>query len=318
MADTGFPEIYASAYLPKSSGYTKPLAVDEDNGALIIPKGVERVTGFFLEIEIPGHGLDVVLARKDVSTNGAGYHMEQIREVVPGHVWRTTTPIEVLTDLHTEERYTPWHKKFSNRIDIFVFRPGGETYLLQAGVVVRGKRGQETFYLLVEQLWHGHIVLNQKTGALVGVPAAPVWGSFESRRPIFNYEPFRRALKRSASGDVTVRVVEEDEVNPPLGDPPYGCYKVDWFVSFAGQRGQGIVKNSEGRAFWITCDQVLGQEDLEKLAARKIPTQHMKLLQPDPDGVIRFRRGMDIRSQGERSGFSKKDGPKYLQNIYLA
>lgn len=313
MVETAFPEIYAYAFLPKSSGHIEPLGVDENTGALVIPEGI-KPTSFFLQVEIPGHGLDVVVARKDVGTSGGGYHMEQIKEIAR-NTWRTTSPIEIFKDRDSGERYTRWHHNFSNRLDILVVQQGGELHLLQAGVVIRGSRDMETCHLLCERLWHGQIVYDQRNRSYVGVPADSAWGSFASRNGIFNFRPFRQALGRVA---ITPRVVSADELEPALGTPAKGCYRIDWFLPFGGRRGQGIARDVDGTAVWVVGNEVLTRWDLDVLAARKVPTQNFKLVQPDTDGIIRLRRGMDVRSLGIRSGFSKKDGPKYLQGIYLA
>jgi len=313
MAETAFPEIYAYTFLPKSSGHTEPLEVNEATGALVIPEGI-KPTGFFLQVEIPGHGLDVTVARKDVGTNGGGYHMQQIHEGTR-NTWRTTSPIEIFKDSGSGERYTRWHHNFSNRLDIFVVQKGGEIHLLQAGVVIRGSRDMETYHLLCERLWHGQVVRNQRSGLYVGVPYDPAWGSFVSRNGIFNFEPFRRALGRVA---ITPRVVSADELEPWLGTPAEGCYRMDWFLPFGGRRGQGIARTADGTAVWVVGNEVLNQHDLDDLAAKKVPIQNFRIVQPEADGIVRLRRGMDIRSLGIRSGFSKKDGPKYLQGIYLA
>jgi hypothetical protein len=319
MAYKGFPEILVSAYLPKSSGHTERLLINKDTGALVIPPEVGKITGFFLKVRVPGHGLDVVIVRKDVGTNGGGYHMEQIAEVEPGHVWRTTSPIEVVVDQNTGLRYTPWHKKFSNRVDIFIVRPGEEIFLWQAGVVVRGNPGQETYHLIDEELWRGYVVLNQATGLWTGVPADPSYGSFESRRPIFSYEPFRRALLRS-SGGLAPRVLAEEEINPPLGLPPEGCYRSNWWILFMGQRGQGMGVDWQGNPVQLAGNEILDLDDLKDPKLRHAPIPANKVIMPDADGVIRLPRGKDVRSLGIRAGYNpkRKDGPKYPQGIYWA
>jgi hypothetical protein len=316
MKETEFPEILVSAYLPKSSGHTDRLLINKKTGALDIPEGITP-TGFFLQVRIPGHGLDVVIARKDIGVNGGGYHLDEIQELESGHVWRTTAPIQVMTDQNTKLKYTPWHKRLSNRLDVFIVRPGEEVFLLQAGVVVRGGCGQETYHLIEEELWRGQIVMNQATGLWAGVPIDSSYGSFESRRPVFDFEPFRRALLRS-SGGLVPRVLSEEEVNPTLGYPAPGCFRSDWYIPFMGQRGQGGAYDSTGEFVYMVGNEIIDRPRLEKLEKHGVPTGNIKLVQPDDDGVLRLRRGQDYRSLGIRSGYSKKDGPKYPEGIYLA
>jgi len=149
------------------------------------------------------------------------------------------------------------------------------------------------------------------------VPADPSYGSFESRRPVFEFEPFRRAVLRQSSG-LTPRVLTEEEINPPLGLPAPGLFRSDWYIPFMGQRGQGGASDSSGKFVYMVGNEIIDRPWLEKLRKRGVAVNNVKLIQSDEDGVVRLRRGQDYRSLGIRSGYSKKDGPKYPEGIYLA
>lgn len=260
------------------------LSVDE-NGVITIPKGVEP-KGFKLQVFSP-KDLNVVILQKEVGRENGGYHTAVYRGEDMGdyRVWNMARPIRVMRK--GRNVWTLWHTDCPNRLDCWFVHEDGQLELFQIGVATHDDG--RTFRLLGERIWEGRLY-RVNDGSLVGKPHHPSWGPFlDSRRTLFDDPIFCRLLKgiRVYSWDG-----QEDALNPKLDPVPEGKFaRVQWYIPFAGQKGQGIALLADGSTAWVH------GADLR--------------IEPDQDGVKRLRRNTLLKFK-EAVVWGDKSGPPKL------
>ena len=222
----------------------------DNNGLLSIPSGVIP-KGFHLIVAVKKDSMKFVV-QKDVGTEGGEYNNRALSELekfargFKAVVMRD--PIDVIRA--GSNTWTGWHKNVaSNRVDCWHLGKNGELDLFQVGVITHDDG--VTWYLHGEYRWRGQ--LYQMNGELVGRPSGYKWGSLEGgsskRTQIFNHPEFSAMLdgiKRLPTWDG-----DESELDPPLPMPSLNQAVVDWYITFAGQSGQGIVKDKDGNSAWV-------------------------------------------------------------------
>jgi len=244
------PDIAASVLLAGGDDF---LQVDE-SGVLTIPQGAE-VEGFHLVVAV-GEVSRTFVVQKDVGTTGGDYTSEALSRYNFGKGFRAVIMRDPIEVIHAGGNiWTGWHKNAaSNRVDCWHLGKAGKLDLFQVGVLTHDNG--KTFRLHGEYRWRGQ--LYQMNGMLVGRPAHAKWGSLEGgtskRTQIFDHPDFSALLddvKRLPTWDG-----DESELDPPLPGVPEGDFAViDWFISCAGQTGQGIAKSKDGNPAWVHgCD----------------------------------------------------------------
>ena len=232
------------------------LEVDE-HGVLAIPEGVTP-TGFNLMVSV-GEDSRTFVVQKEVGTEGGGYSSQALSNLNFGKGIRAVVmrdPIEVIRAGGSV--WTGWHKNAgSNRVDCWHLGEDGKLDLFQVGVLTHDNG--KSWKLHGEYRWRGH--LYDHDSMLVGVPAHSKWGSLNggtsNRIQIFNHPEFVSLLRGAE-----IPAWEWDElelsaaIEPPLPEVPDGDFAVvDWYISCAGQTGQGIVKSKNGSPAWVHgCD----------------------------------------------------------------
>jgi hypothetical protein len=221
-----------------------------EQGLLAIPQGVQP-KGFHLVVAVKKNSRTFVV-QKNVGTEGGDYNSLALSSVAAfAQGYEATVmrdPIDVLRA--GENVWTGWHKNAaSNRVDCWHLGKDGELWLFQVGIFTHDNG--KSFYLHGEFRWAGQ--LYQMNGTLVGLPESKKYGSLEGgtskRTQIFTHPAFILLLddiKALPTWDG-----DEDEVNPPLPRVTPGQLAVDWFIQFAGQTGQGIAKDHNGKPVWI-------------------------------------------------------------------
>lgn len=238
--------ITAKVFAQSKDGSTTELEIGE-HGVLTIPQ--ETIPpGFGLVLTYP-YGKRVVIAQKNIGQENGKYHrlilsQSQLFDSEAGTtVWAMWEPIEVKKE--GKNVWTSWHQLKPNRVDCFLLDEQGGLLLFQIGVITHDDG--KTFRLLGEPRWDGRLFTSPK--GLVARPSHPSWGPFgDTRRGIFEDEDFKALL-------LDTRLVKwrgrPEDIDPPLGPIPRGCARVQWYIPFAGQTGQGIVILHDGSPAWI-------------------------------------------------------------------
>jgi hypothetical protein len=158
-------------------------------------------------------------------------------------------PIDVI--VHDQNVWTGWHKNAaSNRVDCWTLERDGKLTLFQVGIVTHDNG--KTYRLHGEYRWRGQLY-HQAAGGIIGVPEHAKWGSLEggssNRTQIFRHPEFVVLFK---DVELSPRNVSDAELDPPVPKASgRGFAVVDWFITFAGQTGQGIVKFQNGKPAWV-------------------------------------------------------------------
>lgn len=271
-------------------GKKKQILEIGDNDVLVIPEGI--IPGAFALMLRAEEETRVVFAQKNVGQENGGYednfsHMDIIGQQV------ISPPIEVARA--GQSVWTLWHREKSNRVDCWLVGINGHLELFQVGIITHDN-GQ-TFRLLGEVRWQGQI-FRTDAGWLAAKPSDPkygaiLWNKNESRANIRENAEFQRLLEDAVLPRWNGFL---DELAPPLGPIPNGTYaRVDWYIPFAGQNGQGIAKNEAGKSFWIHGQDVA------------IP--------PDADGIKRLHHGDLISYILVHENWGTKAGPAKLLGV---
>lgn len=259
-----------------------------EHGVIEIPKGVEP-QGFKLQILSP-QDTRVVILQKEVGRENGGYHtvVYHGQDLGQYRAWEMARTIKVMRK--GQNVWTLWHADSPNRLDCWILDSGGGLKLFQVGVVTHDDG--RTFHLLGERIWEGRLYC-AADGTLVAKPNSPSQGPFlESRRPLFEDSRFQRLL---ATATIQPWFGTPDELEPKLDPIPAGQFaRIQWYIPFAGQTGQGIAVLAAGSTAWVHGD------DLR--------------IYPDPDGVKRIKRGTLIRFR-ENVEWGNKSGPPKLTGV---
>lgn len=276
--------VKAQVFLPGRQG---ALQVGE-HGILEIP-GEVTPRFFHLVVLVPREAR-VTFAQKDVGTELGEYDSLIQKEGRNGHVlYRPAHPIEVKRV--GKNVWTSWHQQNPNRVDCWYLGETGELQLFQIGVITHDDG--KTFRLLGEPRWGGQL-FRSSTG-YIPKPGKLKWGPLgTSRYPIFVDHGFQWLLSGATLPTWNGRA---EEVDLPLSEIPPGNHaRVDWYVPFAGQTGQGIAKLRNGGSAWVHGSDV--QED------------------PDPDGIKRVFHNELVSFEGEPQQWgTKKDAPPKLVGV---
>lgn len=295
------PVLAASTFLVGGSE-SNLLDVRSEDGVLTIPQGV-RPQGFYLMLFLPKKGNRTFITQKKVGTEAGDYHNKNIREFsVSGELvgYKLQRPIEVRYERETV--WTPWHdEERTNRADCFYVGEDGSFYLYQVGIITHDNGA--TYRLHGEYRWKGK--LSYRNSKTYLEPEDPKWGSFtQSRAKIFENPNFRAFYNWTSSRPELV-----EPVLAPVSGP--GFARVEWYVSFGGQTGQGIA---------------IGHESQRRKAKPKNPNEKDEGLNfwihgtdiqesPDPDGVKRLWSGQLISYSGTEHFGTQKGRPPKLLNI---
>ena len=248
------------------SGGNDFLEVDP-SGMIKIPEGVDP-QGFHLVVAVKD-GNRTFVVQKNVGETGGAYSskaLSELQKFAKGFkAVAMRDPIDVIRAGNNV--WSGWHKNAaSNRVDCWHLSADGELWLFQVGVLTHDNG--KTWVLHGEYRWKGQ--LYQMNGQLVGRPESSKWGSLEGgtskRTQIFQHPDFvvlLDGIKALPTWDG-----DEAELDPPLPKLPAGSFAaVDWFIMFAGQTGQGIVKDIDGNPAWVHGRNIEGfkSEDFEPL-----------------------------------------------------
>lgn len=289
------PGVLACVILAGSKG--DYLGIDK-RGMLVMPPDVEP-KGFHLVVAVQKDGRTFVV-QKNVGTEGGGYEshaLSELEEFAQGFQAKVMRdPIDVITA--GEDVWTGWHKnQASNRIDLYHLANDGQFVLFQVGIFTHDKG--RSWKLHGESRWCGRLYMS--SSGLVAVPEHHRWGAFEGgtsrRTQIFGHPEFVALLK---SARLEAWTGSAAEVDPPLPEVPGPGYAVvQWYITFAGQSGQGPVNlyNPDGSKNWVHGIDIEGVE-------------------PDPDGEVRVWRG-DTVSFTKRAPFGSKPNSFKLLNVRL-
>lgn len=258
------------------------------------------VTGFHLMLAAKKNGRTFV-AQKNVGQEGGGYHRDALSDLegfAKGFIAVVMRdPIEVVRA--GKNVWTSWHQQKPNRVDCWQLGKDGALGLFQVGVFTHDDG--RSWKLHGEYRWRGR--LYKDGDKLVGLPESPRWGSLEggssARTQIFQHPDFVALIK---TAKLKVWNGKPEELNPPLpAVPEPGQAVMQWYITFAGQTGQGPANlhPSDGKSGWIHGVDIQG-------------------VQPDPDGESRLWQGDVIAYSGMVKGWgSKKDGPPKLLGVRL-
>lgn len=218
-------------------------------GELVIPAGPKPM-GFNLLVAIP-KGSRRIVVQRDLGMVGGEYHANALSDVDFLEGFDTVSMHQPITVIRRDGRvWTDWRTEAPNRLDIWSLAVDGKLDLFQVGVITHDNG--KTWKLHGEYRWRGRLYADA-ADIITPIPAHPKWGSLQggtaNRTQIYARPEFRALLK-----DAKLMFWDGDEVelNPPLPEVPEGKFAVvDWFVSFAGQTGQGIVKDIDGNSAWV-------------------------------------------------------------------
>lgn len=285
------PRIGASVFLADQEGVVGNdadyLPIDQ-NGLIQVPEGI-KPKGFHLLLAMPRHNNRYIVVQKNVAKEKGAYHTHFLSEVAEdGCVgYLMADPIEVMRA--GQNVWTSWHKERPNRVDCFYLAPDGSFRLYQIGVVTHDDG--KTWLLHGEYRWRGRLF--RSDNGLVAKPEEPKWGSFAKRDDIFSHPGF---VQLSEGVNFAKWRGTPKDLEPDLGPIPSGnAARVQWYVSFGGQTGQGIAIRRDGSSAWI----------------HGIDIQQ----EPDPDGVKRLWTG-DLINFSEAVSFgTQKNRPPKLLNV---
>lgn len=261
-----------------------------DNSVLAIPEGVTP-NAFCLVLHAE-EKTRVVFAQKDVGQDNGGYNSSFSEvEILQRQVF--SPPIQVVRP-KDGKAWTAWHQEKPNRMDCWFLEKNGRCGLFQVGVIT--PNNGETFCLIGEWRWYGRL-FRQPGGKLVGKPENPVWGPMSpkgTRDGIFQHPDMQKLVSQT---EIDTWNGSPEELDPPLSPVPEGNFaRVEWYIPFAGQNGQGIVRLHDGTNAWVHGEEILDP--------------------PDADGIKRLRRNNLIQYQEILQQWgSKKDGPPKLVRI---
>lgn len=290
------PGIGAGVFLPGKKRADSSLEIGE-HGILAIPKGLQPA-GFHLVIYVPKQAR-LVIVQKNIGQDKGGYFRHALAQLGTTETddlitWAMYDPIQVMRQ--GSNVWTSWHSEKPNRVDCWMLGEDGQAGLFQVGVITHDD-GQ-TFRLLGERRWQGQ-VFKTANGELVARPNEPKWGALgwnkeESRAAIREHPDFQALL---ASANLSPWNGSPKELYPPLGLVPPGNFaRVDWYIPFAGQKGQGIAKDQAGNPLWV-----LGQD---------------LLVEPDTDGIKRVFHGDLVSFTGIHQNWgTKREGPPKLLRV---
>jgi hypothetical protein len=263
----------------------------DDCGILKIPQG-HKPSGFNIMLLVPNDGR-FAIAQKNVGQEGGGYHTQALRRIQDKDVqlWAMHDPIEVMRA--GKNVWTSWHQAKPNRVDIWRLDQNGELQLFQVGVITHDDG--TAFRLLGESRWKGQL-FQTASGKYVGKPAHPKWGPMSpkgTRDGIFEHKEFQKLL---ATARIPAWNGTNEELEVPLGPlPTRGQARVEWYIPFAGQTGQGIAFLCDGTPAWVHGKDVL--------------------ISPDEDGIKRLWRNDLISFKGEPENWGAKQGPPRIVGV---
>jgi len=269
-------------------GKNRQLLEIGERGVLTIPEGI--TPNAFCLILHAEEGARLVFAQKNIGQDKGGYNGLFPEGIVEGQIF--SPPIQVMRQ--GENVWTLWHNQQPNRMDCWLMGTDGRLELFQVGIITHDDG--RTFQLLGEQRWQGQIF--KGPSELAAKPDSPKWGPLlwnkgESRAGIRQNVEFQQLL---ASARLACWNGSPEELNPPLGPIPDGSFaRVDWYIPFAGQKGQGIAKDHKGTSYWIH-GQDLG-------------------IQPDADGIRRLRHNDLISYVLIHQNWGTKPGPSKLLGV---
>lgn len=264
------------------------LGVDE-RGILLVPQDA-RPAGFHLMVLVKKDARTVVV-QKNVGQKGGDYHtkfLSQLSSIGNFEVIGMEDPIEVVRA--GRNVWTAWHKDKPNRVDCWQVGKDGSLRLFQVGVITHDN-GQ-TWRLHGEYRWKGRLF--NLSGEPVAYPEEPKWGSFITWRPILDHPEFKELVD---SVDLQPWEGDAADLNPlldPVPDDPK-LARMQWYIVFAGQTGQGPAFLSDGSTAWVHGIDILDP--------------------PDPDGFKRLWRNDLVSFSGAVAFGKKPNGPPKLLNV---
>ena len=302
-------------------GRQEYLEVDE-YGVLAIPQGY-KPRGFHLQVMIPAEARMFVV-QKNVGLERGGYHHHALSALNDGdfRVWVMHDPIQV--SQAGSNVWTSWHQAKPNRVDVWNLEQDGKLKLFQVGVITHDNG--ETFRLLGEMRWQGQLYYRQSDGKLVGQPDNPKWGPLSpkgTRDAIFQEETFLELL---SSATIPLWMGTPDQISVPIQPFTEGEARIDWYIPFAGQTGQGIAviaECAECRAAYIDCGNWCAY-------CKNLPYHRCTAwvhgsdvdISPDEDGVKRLWRNDLISYTGLHGDWGRKNnappkllGPKVISRV---
>ncbi|HLD70583.1 MAG TPA: hypothetical protein VI937_01730 [Negativicutes bacterium] len=278
-------DIEASVFL---NGTSKYLEVDR-HGLIAIPKDVQP-EAFKLSLLVPQNGR-MFVAQKDVAQDQGAYMKGTMRSTGSnGDYAKFTMQNQIAVRREGRNVWTNWHGPdgaTTNRVDCFQLTAKGMMMLFQIGVITHDDG--RTWRLHGETRWHGQLFY--ANGQLVGKPEKPEYGPIiETWKKIFGHPKFKNLLAESR---LPQWEGSQLELEMPLQKAPQpGLAVMQWYISFAGQSGQGYANLNDG-----TVASVHGADILES---------------PEGDGVKRLRRN-DLVAYKGTAKFGSKQSTKLLK-----
>ncbi len=266
----------------------------DERGVLAVPPSVNPI-GFHLVVATKEDDRTFVV-QKNVGRESGGYHRHALSELkgfakgFRAIVMRD--PIEVVRA--GSSVWTSWHQDKPNRVDIWSVGKDGTVMLFQVGVITHDNGA--TWKLHGEYRWKGQLF--RDGDKIVGKPEHPRWGAFDVRRTILEQAGFMELVKSARLEEWSG---SDEQLNPPLPEVPGpGHAVVQWYITFAGQTGQGPANlyPSDGTNAWIHGTDILG-------------------LAPDPDREIRLWQGDIVSFTGTAKFGKKPNGPPKLLGVRL-
>lgn len=276
----GFGGVKAMVSTVSSNNEEGKLLVIGGHGVLSIPDG-EKPGAFQLRLLVP-ETARITFAQKDVGRELGEYTgLNQVGILGNDTVYRLPYPIKV--ERIGGNVWTSWHREHPNRVDCWYLGETGELQLFQIGIITHDDG--KTFRLLGEPRWKGQL-FRSSTG-YAHKPADPKWGALGvSRYPIFGEHGFQWLLSTARLAEWKGR---DEEIDPPLAEVPSGNYaRVQWYIPFAGQTGQGIAILPDGNSCWVH------GADIQEA--------------PDPDGIKRLYHGELVSFKGPPQKWGTKQG----------
>jgi len=258
------------------------------HGELAIPEEV-KPKGFNLVVLIPEESR-IVINQKNVGQTKGGYHRHALEQLgMEGGVRTLVMHDPISIERVGKNVWTSWHAAKSNRIDCWSLTNDGHVDCFQVGIITHDDG--RTFLLLGEYRWRG-MLFRDKSG-IVGKPDYPLWGPFDIRCSILDDPEFKGCLE---SCSLPVWNGKPEELTVPMDSVPgNGHARVQWYVPFAGQTGQGIAILNDGSSAWMHGVDIL--------------------IQPDSDGIKRLQRNDLVRYQEAIKWGTKPGAPPKLTKI---